>query len=64
MLRFIALQGVRAYENVEHSQRRENITYRDQRRAVELLLQLENNQSIALSILTSQVLVNIWIKWR
>ena len=59
MLRFIALQGVRAYENVEHSQRRENITYRDQRRAVELLLQLENNQSIALSILTSQVLVNI-----
>ena len=27
MLSFIALQGVRAYENVEHSQRRENITY-------------------------------------
>ena len=39
MLRFIALQGVWAYENVEHSQRRENITYRDRRRVVELLLQ-------------------------
>ena len=26
MLRFIALQGVRAHENAEHSQRRENVT--------------------------------------
>ena len=29
MLRFIALRGVRAHENVEHSQRRENVIYRD-----------------------------------
>ena len=27
MLRFIALQGVRAHENVEYSQRRGNIIY-------------------------------------
>ena len=44
MLHFIALQGVRAHENVEHSQRRENIIYRDRSRVVELLLQLENKQ--------------------
>ena len=46
MLRFIALRGIRAYENVEHSQRRENVIYRDQSRVVELLLQLENKQQI------------------
>ena len=44
MLRFIALQGVRAHENVEHSQRRENVINRDRRRVVELGLQLENKQ--------------------
>ena len=36
MLRFIALQGVRAHENVEHSQHRENVIYRDRSRIVEL----------------------------
>ena len=46
MLRFIALRGVRTHENVEHSQRRENVTYRDRSRIVELLLQLENKQQI------------------
>ena len=46
MLRFIALQGVRAPENVEHSQRRENVIYRDRSRVVELLLQLENKQQM------------------
>ena len=44
MIRFIALQGVRTHENVEHSQRRENVIYRDWSRIVELLLQLENKQ--------------------
>ena len=44
MLRLIALRGVRAHENVEHSQRRENVIYTD--RIVELLLQLENKQQI------------------
>ena len=44
MLRFIELQGVRTHENVEHSQRRENVIYRDWSRIVELLLQLENKQ--------------------
>ena len=44
MLRFIALPGVRAHENVEHSQHRENVIYRDRSRIVELLLQLENKQ--------------------
>ena len=44
MLCFIALQGVRAHENVEHSQHRENVIYRDRSRIVELLLQLENKQ--------------------
>ena len=46
MLRFIALRGVRAHENVERSQRRENIIYRDWSRVVEFLLQLENKQQI------------------
>ena len=44
MIRFIALRGVRAHENVEHSQRRENVIYRDQICVVEPLLQLENKQ--------------------
>ena len=44
MLRFIALRGVRAHENVKHSKRRENVLYRDRSRVVELLLQLENKQ--------------------
>ena len=46
MLCLIALRGVRAHENVEHSLRRENIIYRDRSRMVELLLQLENKQQI------------------
>ena len=46
MLRLIALRGVRAHENVEHSQRRENVIYRDRSRMVEFLLQLENKQKI------------------
>ena len=46
MLRFIALQGGRAHENVECSQRRENVIYRDRSRVVELFLQLENEQKI------------------
>ena len=46
MLRLIALRGVRAHENVEHSQRRENVLYRDRSRMIELLLQLENKQKI------------------
>ena len=46
MIRFIALRGVRAHENVEHSQRRENVIYRDRSRVVEFLLQLENKQKI------------------
>ena len=46
MLRFIALRGIRAHENVEHSQRRENVIYKDRSRIVELLLQLENKQQI------------------
>ena len=46
MVRFIALRGVRAHENVEHSQRRENVIYRDRSHIVELLLQLENKQQI------------------
>ena len=39
--------GVRLHENVEHSQRRENVNiyiYRDRSRLVELLLQLEYKQ--------------------
>ena len=46
MLRFIALRGVRAHENVKHSKRRENVIYRDRNRKKELLLQLENKQEI------------------
>ena len=46
MLRFIAMRGVRAHENVEQSQRRENVLYRDRSRVVDLLLQLENKQQI------------------
>ena len=46
MLLFIALQGVRAHENVEHSQHRENVIYRDRSCIVELLLQLENKLKI------------------
>ena len=46
MLCFIALRGVRAHENVEHSQRRENVIYRDRSSMVDLLLQLENKQQI------------------
>ena len=45
MLCFIALRGVQAHENVEHSQLRDNID-RDRSRVVELLLQLENKQQI------------------
>ena len=41
MPRFIALRGVRAHENVEHSQHSEKVIYRDRSRIVELLLQLE-----------------------
>ena len=46
MLRFIALRGVRAHENVEHSQRRENVIYTNRSQIVELSLQLENKQQI------------------
>ena len=46
MLRLIALRGVRAHKNVEHSQRRENVIYRDRSHIVERLLQLENKQQI------------------
>ena len=46
MLRFIALQGVRAHEKVEHSQHRENFVYRNRSCIVEHLLQLENKQEI------------------
>ena len=41
---FIALQGGRVHENVEHSQHRENVIFRDRSHVVELLLQLENKQ--------------------
>ena len=34
MLRFIALQGVWAHENVKHSKRRENVIYRDRNRII------------------------------
>ena len=42
----MALRGVRAHENLEHSQRKENVIYRDRSRVVELLLQLINKQQI------------------
>ena len=54
MLRLIALQGVRAHENVEHSQGRENIIYRDRSRMLELLLRLENKQKIMQNNLETQ----------
>ena len=41
MLLFIALQGVRAHENMEYSQRRENVIYRDRSRIVELQLEIK-----------------------
>ena len=92
MLRFIALRGVLARENVEHSQCRENVIYRDRSCIVELLLQLENEQQIMQNnvgtqhnrmyslyigslcnvafpmahftcIVTSQVFVEIWMRW-
>ena len=44
MLCFIALQGERVHENVEHLQRRDNVIYRDRSRVVEFSLQLENKQ--------------------
>ena len=44
MLRLFALREVQAHENVEHSQRRENVIYRDRSRMVELLQQLKNKQ--------------------
>ena len=44
MLRFISFQRGRTHENLEHSQHRENVIYRDRSRIVELLLQLENKQ--------------------
>ena len=37
---------LRAHENVEHSQRKENVLYRNRSYIVELLLQLENKQQI------------------
>ena len=46
MLRFIAFRGIRAHENMNHSQRRENVIYRDRIRVIELLLQLKNKQQI------------------
>ena len=46
MLHFLALQGVRAHENGEHSQPRKNVIDRDRNHVVELLLQLENKQQI------------------
>ena len=46
MLRFVALRGVRAHENVENSQRRENVICRNRSHIVELLLQFENKQQI------------------
>ena len=46
MLRFFALQGGWAHENVEHSKHRENVIYRDRSCVIELLLQLEIKQQI------------------
>ena len=54
MIRFIALQGVRVHENVECSQRWENIMYRDRSRVVQLLLQMENKQQIMQNNVVSQ----------
>ena len=44
-LKTIALQGVRAHENVDNSQRRENVINKDRSRVVQLLLQ-QNKQQI------------------
>ena len=54
MLRFITLRGVRAHENLEHSQRKENVIYRDWSREEELLLQLTNKQQIMEKIVEIQ----------
>ena len=94
MLRFIAMSGVWAHENVDHSKRRENVIYRGRSRIVEPLIQLENKQQIMQTkvetqhnhmyslymytgslcneacpltrftcIVTSQVFVEIWMRW-
>ena len=63
MLRLIALRGERANENVEHSQRRENVIYRDRSHMIELLLQLENKKKsckIIESSTQSHVFVIYW----
>ena len=46
MLRLIAMSGVWAHENVDHSKRRENVIYMGRNRIVEPLIQLENKQQI------------------
>ena len=50
MLRFIALRGVRAHENMEHLQCIENVIYRDRSHVEQLLLQLENKHMYSLFI--------------
>ena len=54
MLRLIALREVRAHQNVEHSQCRENVIHRDRNHVVEDLLQLENKQQIMQNKLETQ----------
>ena len=54
MLCFSALQGVWVHENVECSQHKENVLYRDRSRVVQLLLQLENKQQIMLNNVETQ----------
>ena len=54
MQRFIAMRGVRAHENVDYSQRRENVIYWDRSRVEEVLLQLENKQQIMLNNVETQ----------
>ena len=54
MLRFIALQGVRSHENVEHSQYRENVIDRDRSRIEELSQHLDNKQQIMQNNVESQ----------
>ena len=55
MLRLIALRELRAHENVEHSQCRENIIHRDRSRMVELYyVQLENKQKFMQNNLETQ----------
>ena len=46
MIRFIELREVRVHKNVEHSQRRETVIYRERWRVVEFLLKLENKQQV------------------